>query len=210
MYNNIQRGVIMKKYVMGLLTGIVIMISIGVFAEYEIQVYPNKYSIIVRGQQTNIKAYIIDNRAYLQLKDTSEALGVPTTFNAELQQIEIDTAKGNEGDQMEQASFKNIKSNNYKFNSGHIIRIENEYYLELVIFAVYLETINGEKISDNNYSVVGYKISIPGKNELVFNKLNKEGISDDKNIIRKYSRTYVMISALGLTVTEDGDTLWIE
>lgn len=68
----------MKKYLSGLITGIIISLSITVFAA-EFNIIPNPYPILIEGTKTHIEAYNIDGSTYLKLKDL-EKTGLSVKF----------------------------------------------------------------------------------------------------------------------------------
>jgi hypothetical protein len=62
----------MKKYLSGLLTGIIVSLSITVFAA-EFNIIPNPYPILIDGVQTEVEGYNIDGSTFLKLKAFEKA-----------------------------------------------------------------------------------------------------------------------------------------
>ena len=84
-------GNFLKKFVCGLLVGVIISGLVGVYAVN--QIYDNPYSIYVNGEQKQIQGYNIDGYSYFKLRDIAQATN---KFNVDFQNdnVIIDTSKG--------------------------------------------------------------------------------------------------------------------
>lgn len=78
----------MKKYISGLLTGIIIATSLTTFAAVQLKVVPNPYPVLVNGTKTNVQGYNINNSTYLKLSDLKSA-GIDARYNKDKKQIEV-------------------------------------------------------------------------------------------------------------------------
>lgn len=83
----------MKKYIAGLLTGIIISLSLTTFAAIKLEAVPSPFPILVDGIKSTIEAYSIKGSTYIKLADL-KAAGVEAKFNSEKKQIEINTTEG--------------------------------------------------------------------------------------------------------------------
>lgn len=70
----------MKKYISGLLTGIIIATSFTVFAAVQLKVIPNPYPVLVNGTKANVQGYNINGSTYLKLSDLKVA-GLDAKFD---------------------------------------------------------------------------------------------------------------------------------
>ena len=79
----------MKKFIAGLLAGIILSTAIGVAALYEAN--PATFKVMVNGKEFNSDppALVVEGRTYLPLRAIGEALGVPINWNEELRQAEV-------------------------------------------------------------------------------------------------------------------------
>ena len=80
----------MKKFVSGILIGILLTLSITTFAAVELQVIPNPYKVLIDGKSSDVQGYNINGSTYLKLTDFVEA-GLGVNFNKSEKQIEIST-----------------------------------------------------------------------------------------------------------------------
>lgn len=83
----------MKKYIAGLISGILIafMLTLTAYAAMELIVKPNEYPIIINGQNSDIEGYNINGFTYLKVADVAAALGGTSIFNEVKKQIEINS-----------------------------------------------------------------------------------------------------------------------
>ena len=61
----------MKKFICGLLIGVIISSLVGAYAVN--QIYDNPYSIYVNGEPKQIQGYNIDGYSYFKLRDIAQA-----------------------------------------------------------------------------------------------------------------------------------------
>ena len=80
----------MKKFVSGLLIGILITLSITTFAAVELKIMPNPYDVLINGDKADVTGYNISGSTYLKLTDFKQA-GLDVNFNKDKKQIEIAT-----------------------------------------------------------------------------------------------------------------------
>jgi hypothetical protein len=83
----------MKKYIAGLLTGVILSLSLTTFAAIKLEAVPSPFPILVDGIKSTIEAYNIKGSTYIKLADL-KAAGVDANFNSEKKQIEIKTIEG--------------------------------------------------------------------------------------------------------------------
>ena len=69
-----------KQTVISFILGAILFSSISVFAATQLNVVPNPFPIVVNNKTSNIEAYNIEGRTYLQLRDTAEVLNVELEF----------------------------------------------------------------------------------------------------------------------------------
>lgn len=80
----------MKKFVSGLIIGILLTLSITTFAAVELEIIPNPYKVLIDGKTADVHGYNINGSTYLKLTDFVEA-GLGVNFNKDTNQIEIST-----------------------------------------------------------------------------------------------------------------------
>ena len=80
----------MKKFVSGLLIGILLTLSITTFAAVELEIIPNPYKVLIDNKTSDVQGYNINGSTYLKLTDFVEA-GLGVNFNKTTKQIEITT-----------------------------------------------------------------------------------------------------------------------
>lgn len=78
----------MKKYIAGLITGIILSLSFATFAAVQLKVIPNPFPIFVDGVNAEIDGYNINGSTYIKLADLKKA-GVEAKFDSTKKQIEI-------------------------------------------------------------------------------------------------------------------------
>lgn len=81
----------MKKYISGLLAGIIIATSLTAFAAAQLKVIPNPYPVFVDGTKANVQGYNINGSTYLKLSDLKSA-GIDAKYNKDKKQIEVKMA----------------------------------------------------------------------------------------------------------------------
>lgn len=78
----------MKKYICGLITGILIATSFTAFAA-GLNIIKNDKPIYINGEKTDISAYAIDGSTYLKLRDFEKA-GLKINYDSSTKHIEIE------------------------------------------------------------------------------------------------------------------------
>jgi len=88
----------MKKIISGLIIGMLITLSINVFAAGELLINPNPFPIHVDGQEQNLEAYNINGSTYIKLSDIPKATNnvLEVKFDQENKRININTQKDTE------------------------------------------------------------------------------------------------------------------
>lgn len=82
----------MKKYLCGLISGMVIMFGLGAFAATQLTAVEAQFKILVNGEEYKGKpAVVIDNSTYLPLRALGEVMGEEVNWNSEKRQVEIGT-----------------------------------------------------------------------------------------------------------------------
>jgi hypothetical protein len=69
----------MKKFFAGLITGVLISLSVTAFAAVQLKVVPNPFPVFINGDQAQVDAYNINGSTYLKLSDLKTA-GLDVTF----------------------------------------------------------------------------------------------------------------------------------
>ena len=78
----------MKKYICGLITGILIATSFTAFAA-GLNIIKNDKPIYINGEKVNVSAYAIDGSTYLKLRDFEKA-GLKINYDSATKHIEIE------------------------------------------------------------------------------------------------------------------------
>ena len=130
----------MKKFIAGLLFGIILCGAVGAATLYEAQ--PATFKVMVNGKEFNSDppALVGEGRTYLPLRAMGEALGVPINWNQELNQAEV-------GNQAAVADTNQYSRNNpAPLDTVQIYTKENKYSDDdYTISMRILETVRGEK-----------------------------------------------------------------
>lgn len=172
----------MKKYLSGLITGIIISVSLTAFAA-ELNVVANPFPVLINGITESVEGYNINGYTFLKLADFKKA-GLTIKFNETNQQIEITS----------QEITSNIESLNMEvetmtieskptfttYNGCDAIEQDGIIYVHVSYLNLYFlsydantETISfikdGKTISFNKYDFEYTKIY----NEIVYVKVSK-------------------------------------
>lgn len=141
-----------KNYVCGIITGLIIMVSISVYATTTINVKTNPYPVLIDEKETKIDGYNINGSTYLKLSDLTK-IGVNVKF--ENNQIKI-TSRDNTIPEQNQTSIynptklydedKNFEISTFK-NMSSIKYKGNTFIYELDLYKKYKITSkpNGDK-----------------------------------------------------------------
>ncbi|MFW9968616.1 MAG: hypothetical protein ACFFDF_00350 [Candidatus Odinarchaeota archaeon] len=71
----------MKKFILGLIIGIIISLSFTSFAAETITAFANRFPIYLNGIKQDVKAYIINDHLYLQVIDINKIFNTETSFD---------------------------------------------------------------------------------------------------------------------------------
>jgi hypothetical protein len=204
----------MKKFFLGIVIGFILSIAVGVGA-IEYIVYSNPYQIYIDGVKQEVEALNVNGYTFLKLADVGKSFGKTVNFNETESKIEISSntiqsVTPQAGIQIEhqpvtegsgQMEVKNIyiKSNSISLSDvdgqNYYLINNNEKYLPITVLSKYLKS-NGDKY-----------ILVINEKEISF---TKSSIGSNDNTLKYINKTFIKLSALGLTAREDGDTLWIE
>lgn len=79
----------MKKFIIGLISGVMLASTIAFAATYTAS--PATFKVLVNGKEfvSDPPALVVEGRTYLPLRAMGDALGVPVEWNAELGQAEV-------------------------------------------------------------------------------------------------------------------------
>ncbi|AEY66354.1 hypothetical protein [Clostridium sp. BNL1100] len=69
----------MKKYIAGLITGLIIAVSFTTYAAVQLKVVPNPYPVFINNTKTNVQGYNINGSTYLKISDL-KAVGLDVKF----------------------------------------------------------------------------------------------------------------------------------
>jgi len=81
----------MKKFILGLIIGIMTTFSLSVYAAVELNVIENPFPILINGQASEVEGYNINGFTYLKMADLKDT-GLTVIFNETDKQIEITSA----------------------------------------------------------------------------------------------------------------------
>ena len=84
-----KEGIIMKKFISGIVTGALLTSTIALAASYVAE--PASFKVLVNGKEftSDPPALVVNGSTYLPLRAVGDALGVPVVWNAELKQAEV-------------------------------------------------------------------------------------------------------------------------
>ena len=161
----------MKKFISGLIVGTIIAGS-AFAASYVAE--PASFKVLVNGKEfvSDPPALVVEGRTYLPLRAMGDALGVPVTWNAELNQAEVGNsapiANKNEYSRNNPAPINTVQTYTYEDNI-----LLNGYTITMRV----VETIRGEnawkKIKEANmfneeapegYEYVLAKVAVTAQN----------------------------------------------
>ena len=94
----------MKKFISGLIIGLMISVSISFADSYNI--VPNSFPIYVNGTQQSVEALNINGTTWIRLGSISGILGASAVFDEVSKQINIDTIGGEAKVSMTEDEFK--------------------------------------------------------------------------------------------------------
>lgn len=154
-------GNFLKKFVCGLLIGVIISGLVGVYAVN--QIYDNPYPIYVNGEPKQIQGYNIDGYSYFKLRDIAQATN---KFNVDFQNdnVIIDTSKGysEENKQPEQLKIDEKKIYCDYLNNVEKIEVLNHpagdttEYISVNDLLYYMTDVNNDGVQDLAFSSKNY------------------------------------------------------
>lgn len=121
-------GLAMKKFLYGLLVGLLLSIGITAFAAEQLTAYRASFPILVNGKEwkTDKPVVTIDGSTYLPLRALGEALGVKIEWNSKLKRVEIG----------ETPTTGYSYSNPAPINTAQVIQVDNilqKYKVEMSV-----------------------------------------------------------------------------
>ena len=214
----------MKKFISGLIVGLIICSSLIVFADTIIgKQVQGLFPLIINGQRCDKDAIVIDGTSYLPVRKAGEMFGYEVDFkdnevilSNQPESIEEDIQVLKyiiKSDKYNSPSYYDHRYEKWITETDYFLKFDNELYLYLDII---LDITGGWYISNNE--VPGeYKIVLPNKTTLIFNRykmLLAQGRNitngEDTNGITQGGGWYIKLSALGLTTRIEGDTIIVE
>ena len=78
----------MKKFISGLIVGIIMAVAVTAFAAAKLNIVPNPFPVLIDGVETPVEGYNINGYTFLKLADFKKA-GLAVKFNEADRQIEI-------------------------------------------------------------------------------------------------------------------------
>lgn len=78
----------MKKFLSGLIVGLLISVSLTAFAAVQLKVVPNPYPVYINNVKSNVSGYNINGSTYLKTTDLKPA-GLDIAYNKNKKQIEV-------------------------------------------------------------------------------------------------------------------------
>lgn len=221
----------MKKFILGLMTGVFIMAAVPLTAAIEEFVcYRADYKLVINGveyQDEEIPLLNYKGQTVGSVKKILDAVGMEVMWNAELGQAEVrkkvsGTSYVVEKQETERPIVKppiNSRDNQPVYIKSDIIQVnqntkykyiikEGDFYLETDALAHYKEDYLGEGTKYLNLQIPGssYKIVINGK-EVRYNKVRSATRKDWEFAGQKI---YFKLKAFDLEGRLEGDTLYIE
>ncbi|ACL77324.1 hypothetical protein [Ruminiclostridium cellulolyticum] len=153
----------MKKFLSGLITGLLVSVSLTAFAAIQLKVVPNPYPVFINNAKANVQGYNINGSTYLKLSDLKTA-GLDAKYNNAKKQIEVNSVNNSATD-ADQISVNPTSDNIdgfkiYKLDGKDYVRIYeivkycNDQYIKnqtdkKVFFYLRTKSIYSE--SDTNY-----------------------------------------------------------
>jgi len=194
----------MKKFISGLVIGLMISTSLIAFANTtniigkQIQgIFP----LIINGQKCDKDVIVIDGTSYLPVRKASEIFG----YKVDFKNNEVILSNQNESSSEKKAGDK-LKHDIYKVQAGfetiekiECIMKDNEIYVAIGMF----------NNLQRNHEIGEVIISLPNKPNLTI-YLDKIINGEDINGIMYGGRIYIKLSALNLNARIEGDILIIE
>ncbi|HEX2925073.1 MAG TPA: hypothetical protein VHP38_02245 [Ruminiclostridium sp.] len=111
----------MKKYIAGLLSGIIIAMSVTAFAAVELKVIPNPYPVMIDGTKADVQGYNINGSTYLKLSDLKV-----TGLNAKFANKQITISKAQESTETTKDGTTKMTSDSLK-----IYTIDDKEYVSM-------------------------------------------------------------------------------
>lgn len=122
----------MKKFLSGLILGVIISISLVGIAS-ELNIVPNPFPVLINGKETPVDGWNIEGSTFLKLRDF-EKVGLVVQFNEKERQIEI--VKGGNG----------MAKEVYKIGDLEITKIDGIEYVTLIAIKDQFRFQNGPNV----------------------------------------------------------------
>lgn len=138
----------MKKYLSGLITGLILALSFTVLAA-ELRIIPNPYPVLINGTNHTVDGYNINDYTYLKLSDFKKA-GLTVKFNETDQQIEITSLNDQIPQNNQLDSTNSITINNITIKINKIIQDSDS----LKLYITYSNGSNKQIMSADSLSKI--------------------------------------------------------
>ncbi len=141
----------MKKFLSGLITGLLISVSVTAFAAVQLKVIPNPFPVFINGSESKVDAYNINGSTYLKLSDLKTA-----GLNVKFADSKINVTSASTETEPTEPSLPDytVPDNNYgkdpnvDYSDIEAIKNMNPTFLE--------DGDSFEKITYNKYSAIKY------------------------------------------------------
>lgn len=138
----------MKKFIIGVVTGAVLVSTVALAASYVAE--PATFKVMVNGKEFNsdTPALVVEGRTYLPLRAMGDVLGVPVEWNADLNQAEVGTKQETVEVSTAKEFLENIKSNTTiilnegVYNLSEVDKVNNKAVVKSEVFDGYEYIIN--------------------------------------------------------------------
>jgi hypothetical protein len=161
----------LKYVVVGLVIGVMLALSIGVFAE-GFTVLLNPFPIFINGQETEVEAYNINGFTFLKLADVGKCFGATTKFNETDQRIEVSNSSSEASKSSAKVTIPNLMTDK---TLKKIVDISTQEVVsaELLYFDIDLKEVPSDKyVETRNCKAVKYNDNIYMYSSDIFSKLN--------------------------------------
>lgn len=209
----------MKKILIGMVIGFILSFSFTAYAAEIKDIVGRKiqgmFPVKIDGKMLEVPAIVIDGTSYLPLKLTAQTLGYDVSFD-KVKGIEL-KSKGGETVATQGTKewlIEKIKTaqveTNYKVKSKSLpiekaenrftyLELDGNSYMDLVPISEYVQWKESKLI-----------VKLPDRETIEKTVAANQAYTKDIDVFIFKGRIYAEYSAIGLTTTLVGDTVWIE